>query len=106
MDLINTLDLLKKKVVLKRAKLEAEITELENNELRQKVRAEYVTDKAKEVIKIQKMLSNESKVKEDATNHLVTSMDFIYQSDKLLKEKVWETGDMKSITVCDALKLL
>ena len=98
-DLINTLDLLKEKIVNKREKLEEEITELENSETRQKVRAEFVTGKAKQVVKIQKMLSNESKVKEDATNHLVASMDFIIKSDKILKEKHWETGAMKSITV-------
>ena len=104
-DLINTMSLLKEKIVNKRAKLEAEITELENNETRQKVRAKFVTDKAKEVVKFQKMFTNESKVKEDATNYLVTTMDFILKSDKLLKKNVWEIGDMKSITVCDALKL-
>ena len=104
-DLINTLALLNCKIVKKRAQLEEGITELENIETRQKVRAEFVTEKAKEVVKFQKMLSNDGQAKEDATQHLVTSMDFIIKSDKLLKEKVWDTGVMKNITVCDALKL-
>ena len=104
-DLINNLLLLEGKLLQKRANVEAGIAELENNETRQKVRAEFVTEKAKEVIKFQKMLTNDRQVKEDATNHLVTTMDFITNSDKLMKEKVWKTGDMKQITVCDALKL-
>ena len=104
-DLINNLLLLERKLVQKRENVEAVIDELENKETRQKVRAEFVTEKAKEVIKFQNMLNNDKKVKEDATNHLVTTMDFIIKSDKLMKEKVWETGDMKQITVYDALKL-
>ena len=104
-DLIDTLVKLGGKVEKRRAKLEREITALEDNETRQKIRVKYVTSKAIDVLKSEKVLSDKSKVKEDAINHLVSSMDFIVVSDKLLKEKECERGVMKNFTASDALKL-
>ena len=104
-DLMKTLNLLAEKVVAKREKLEVQVNSLQDNETRQKIRAKYVSSKAKDVLKYQELSLPKEKMKEDAINHLVTSMDFIKLSENLLKKGVHKREVMINVTVCGALKL-
>ena len=67
--------------------------------LRQEVRAGYVTEKAREVLKTYRFLSDEGQSKEDAINHLVKSMDFINKSDEILKQNSTTKSDIHSVKV-------
>ena len=67
--------------------------------LRQETRAGYVTEKAREVLKTYRFLSDEGQKKEDAINHLVKSMDFINKSDEILKQNFTTESDIQSVKV-------
>ena len=69
-DLMKTLNLLAEKVVAKREKLEVQVNSLHDNETRQKIRAQYVSSKAKDVLKYQELSLPKEKMKEDAITTL------------------------------------
>ena len=84
-DLLDSLNVLQKKITQRKQEVEEEITYLEDNTNRQKIRVDFVKEKCKDVLRAQHLL-HRKEVKEEALSHLVTTKDFISKSDCLLTD--------------------
>ena len=102
-DLLCSLQGLQKKITERKHGVQEQINDLEDNTARQKIRADFVKEKSKDVLRAQTMLYRQE-VKEEASGHLVKTMDFISNSDTLLKDFNLGNSNLASTKVGEAMR--